>query len=424
MRRRFLINIAVSDFVSLVVGVVVASMLVFQKPLPWQAVPGIWPSLAALFVGGGVGTYISARSHARAAPRPTYGRAVWVVGFALATTAATILGTRAYFSRPFLGSVAALWFGLAIAHRWVKRWRPWSQPLVLVTAEKDLAEDLYNAPHTEILDVLDPGGYDVPGRYPEGTVVAVDQRSVLSEETAQFVSAFNRAGRPVESFIDVYEEHTGRIPIVHLMEGWELTTPWQQTGIYEQFKRPIELVLVALTSVVWVPMSLLLALLVRLDSPGPAIFRQERVGRYGKSFTLYKFRSMVVNAEVDGPRQTTVGDERLTRMGQIMRKYRVDELPQLWNVLKGDLSLVGPRPEQRIFVDDYAERIPFYTNRHRVRPGVTGWAQVSFGYADDEVATIEKLSYDLYYVKHVSPWLDLQILGKSVWTVLSGFGAQ
>ncbi len=424
MRRRFLINIAVSDFVSLVVGVVVASMLVFQKPLPWQAVPGIWPSLAALFVGGVVGTYISARSHARAAPRPTYGRAVWVVGFALATTAATILGTRAYFSRPFLGSVAALWFGLAIAHRWVKRWRPWSQPLVLVTAEKDLAEDLYNAPHTEILDVLDPGGYDVPGRYPEGTVVAVDQRSVLSEETAQFVSAFNRAGRPVESFIDVYEEHTGRIPIVHLMEGWELTTPWQQTGIYEQFKRPIELVLVALTSVVWVPMSLLLALLVRLDSPGPAIFRQERVGRYGKSFTLYKFRSMVVNAEVDGPRQTTVGDERLTRMGQIMRKYRVDELPQLWNVLKGDLSLVGPRPEQRIFVDDYAERIPFYTNRHRVRPGVTGWAQVSFGYADDEVATIEKLSYDLYYVKHVSPWLDLQILGKSVWTVLSGFGAQ
>ncbi|NNC42803.1 MAG: sugar transferase [Acidimicrobiia bacterium] len=424
MRRRFLINIAVSDFVSLVVGVVVASMLVFQKPLPWQAVPGIWPSLAALFVGGGVGTYISARSHTRAAPRPTYGRAVWVVGFALATTAATILGTRAYFSRPFLGSVAALWFGLAIAHRWVKRWRPWSQPLVLVTAEKDLAEDLYNAPHTEILDVLDPGGYDVPGRYPEGTVLAVDQRSVLSEETAQFVSAFNRAGRPVDSFIDVYEEHTGRIPIVHLMEGWELTTPWQQTGIYEQFKRPIELVLVAVTSVVWIPLSLLLALLVRIDSPGPAIFRQERVGRYGKSFTLYKFRSMVVNAEVDGPRQTTVGDERLTRMGNIMRKYRVDELPQLWNVLKGDLSLVGPRPEQRIFVDDYAERIPFYTNRHRVRPGVTGWAQVSFGYADDEVATIEKLSYDLYYVKHVSPWLDLQILGKSVWTVLSGFGAQ
>ncbi|MBT8199096.1 MAG: sugar transferase, partial [Acidimicrobiia bacterium] len=339
MRRRFLINIAVSDFVSLVVGVVVASMLVFQKPLPWQAVPGIWPSLAALFVGGGVGTYISARSHARAAPRPTYGRAVWVVGFALATTAATILGTRAYFSRPFLGSVAALWFGLAIAHRWVKRWRPWSQPLVLVTAEKDLAEDLYNAPHAEILDVLDPGGYDVPGRYPEGTVLAVDQRSVLSEETAQFVSAFNRAGRPVDSFIDVYEEHTGRIPIVHLMEGWELTTPWQQTGIYEQFKRPIELVLVAVTSVVWIPLSLLLALLVRIDSPGPAIFRQERVGRYGKSFTLYKFRSMVVNAEVDGPRQTTVGDERLTRMGNIMRKYRVDELPQLWNVLKGDLSL-------------------------------------------------------------------------------------
>ena len=424
MRRRFLINIAVSDTVSLVVGVLVASMLVFNTPLPWTAEPGVWVSLTSLFVGAGIGSYVSARSHARAAPRPTYGRAVWVVGFALALTAATILGFRAYFSRPFLGITAALWFGLALAHRGFKRWRPWSQPLVVITGEKDLAEDLYNAPHTEILDVIDPSGYDVPGRYPEGTVVAVDQRAVLSEETARFVSAFDRAGRPVDSFIDVYEEHTGRIPIVHLMEGWELTAPWQQTSIYEQFKRPLDIILVLASSPVWVPLSLILGALVKLDSRGPAIFKQERVGRYGKSFTLYKFRSMVVDAEENGPRKTVVGDSRLTRMGQFMRKYRVDELPQLWNVLRGDLSLVGPRPEQRIFVDDYAERIPFYTNRHRVRPGVTGWAQVSFGYADDEVGTIEKLSYDLYYVKHVSPWLDLSILGRSVWTVLSGFGAQ
>lgn len=424
MRRRFLINIAVSDTVSLVVGVLVASMVVFDTPLPWTVEPGVWVTLASLITGAAIGSYVSARSHARAAPRPTYGRAVWVVGFALALTAATILGFRAYFSRPFLGITAALWFSLALAHRWVKRWRPWSQPLVLVTAEKDLADDLYNAPHTEILDVIDPSGYDIPGRYPEGTIVAVDQRAVLSEETARFVSAFDQAGRPVESFIDVYEEHTGRIPIVHLMEGWELTAPWQQTGVYEQFKRPIELLLVTITAPVWVPLCLVLAVMVRMDSPGPAIFKQERVGRYGKSFTLYKFRSMVADAESNGPRKTIVGDERLTRVGQMMRRYRVDELPQLWNVLKGDLSLVGPRPEQRMFVDDYAERIPFYTNRHRVRPGVTGWAQVSFGYADDEVATVEKLSYDLYYVKHVSPWLDLSILGRSIWTVLSGFGAQ
>ena len=107
-----------------------------------------------------------------------------------------------------------------------------------------------------------------------------------------------------------------------------------------------------------------------------------------------------------------------------MRRFRADELPQLFNVLKGDLSLVGPRPEQPEFVDGFIRTIPFYAYRHLIRPGVTGWAQVNYGYADDEVDTVEKLTYDLYYVKHMSLWLDLDVLGKSIWTVLSGFGAQ
>jgi lipopolysaccharide/colanic/teichoic acid biosynthesis glycosyltransferase len=108
----------------------------------------------------------------------------------------------------------------------------------------------------------------------------------------------------------------------------------------------------------------------------------------------------------------------------VLRKVRLDELPQLWNVLKGDLSLVGPRPEQPEFVAQFARSIPFYEHRHLIRPGLTGWAQVNYGYADDEADTIEKLTFDLYYVKHMSPWLDLNILGRSIWTVLSGFGAQ
>ena len=119
-----------------------------------------------------------------------------------------------------------------------------------------------------------------------------------------------------------------------------------------------------------------------------------------------------------------VKDDRLTRVGRLLRRTRFDELPQLWNILTGDLSLVGPRPEQGPFVERFSETIPFYTHRHLVRPGLTGWAQVNYGYADSEADTIEKLSFDLYYVKHLSPWMDLEVLGRSVWTVLSGFGAR
>jgi lipopolysaccharide/colanic/teichoic acid biosynthesis glycosyltransferase len=162
---------------------------------------------------------------------------------------------------------------------------------------------------------------------------------------------------------------------------------------------------------------------VRITSNGPAVLHQTRVGRHGRTFTLYKFRTMVVDAEKDGPQLATPDDPRRTPIGRRLRKARVDELPQLWNVLKGDVSLVGPRPERPVFVTQFARSIPFYEYRHLVRPGLTGWAQVNYGYADDEADTIEKLTFDLYYVKHMSPWLDLHVLGKSVWTVLSGYGA-
>lgn len=162
---------------------------------------------------------------------------------------------------------------------------------------------------------------------------------------------------------------------------------------------------------------------IRRDSAGSPIFRQERIGYGGTPFTLFKFRTMRDGPD-DKARFAAREDDRLTRVGRVLRRLRVDELPQLWNVLRGDLSLVGPRPEQGPFVERFAETIPFYNHRHLVRPGITGWAQVNFGYADNEADTVEKLSYDLYYVKHVSPWLDLEVLGRSVWTVLSGFGAR
>jgi lipopolysaccharide/colanic/teichoic acid biosynthesis glycosyltransferase len=139
---------------------------------------------------------------------------------------------------------------------------------------------------------------------------------------------------------------------------------------------------------------------------------------------MYKFRTMVPDAEKDGPQFAKEGDVRLIPGGGALRKSRLDEIPQLWNVLRGDMSLVGPRAEQVPFVDSFREQIPFYEHRHLVRPGVTGWAQVNYGYADDEADTVEKLTYDLYYIKNMSPVMDIRVLWKSVWTVLTGAGAR
>ncbi len=227
----------------------------------------------------------------------------------------------------------------------------------------------------------------------------------------------------MRALANIYEEHTGRLPMVHLAEGWELSAPVSRNE-YAVFKRGIDIVLVLATLPLWLLLSGLIWPAVRIDSPGPAIYTQKRVRRDNATFTLYKFRTMVVDAESGGPQFAAVGDDRLTRVGRVLRRFRLDEIPQLWNVLKGDLSLVGPRPERPEFTEDFEQSIPFYAYRHLVRPGVTGWAQVNYGYADDEADTVEKLTYDLYYVKHMSPWLDAQILGRSIWTVLSGFGAQ
>jgi lipopolysaccharide/colanic/teichoic acid biosynthesis glycosyltransferase len=211
--------------------------------------------------------------------------------------------------------------------------------------------------------------------------------------------------------------------MVHLAEGWELTAPVSRNE-YAPFKRALDIVTVTATLPLWLLLSGVIWLAVRIESRGPAIYRQRRVGLHGETFTLYKFRTMALDAEKDGPQFTKPGDDRLTRVGRYLRPSRLDEVPQMWNVLRGHLSLVGPRPERPEFTDGFERTIPFYAYRHLIRPGVTGWAQVSYGYADDDADTIDKLTYDLYYLKHMSPWLDLQVLGQSVWTVLSGFGAR
>ena len=163
---------------------------------------------------------------------------------------------------------------------------------------------------------------------------------------------------------------------------------------------------------------------VRLNSAGPVLFSQMRIGRNGRPFRIWKFRSMRHQADDSPARFAQTNDERITRVGRFIRRWRLDELPQLYNVLAGHMSLIGPRPEQLAFVEAFATRIPAYTYRHLVRPGLTGWAQMQQGYADSEEGAAVKLSYDLYYVAHYSMALDLLIFYKTARIVLNGFGAR
>ena len=411
------------DLLGLVIGLELASLLFFSTPWPWHFRPDVGPMIGALYLGGVGGIYLSTRTNRNGVPRPSFGRAFVVAGGSLMATASVIVFTRTYWSRPYILASVAISFSLMIAHRAIRRLRPWTESMILITNEKVLADHLRDAPHTEIIDVLDPGGV-IPERPEPGTTLAVDLRAVLSDDMARFVSSSSIAGYPMRSLVQVYEEHTGRLPIVHLLEGWELTVPLSHRSVYVKVKRFMDTLLVLAVAPLALLVGLFISVAVKLDSKGPVIFTQRRIGYDGLPFTLYKFRTMLGPDDPHRPQFASQSDERLTRVGRFLRRIRIDELPQLWNVLKGDLSLVGPRPEQERFVERFSETIPFYTHRHLVRPGVTGWAQVNYGYADDEADTIDKLSYDLFYVKHVSPWLDMEILGRSVWTVLSGFGAR
>jgi exopolysaccharide biosynthesis polyprenyl glycosylphosphotransferase len=428
VRRRFLISVAFSDLLVLVAAMVVGSIVTFSNPFPWME-PGvggrIWP-LLGLITGGLVGaSWFTARAWSGSAPRPTYARAITIALTSLMTTTVGLFAFRDfYFSRPFVGWTMVTFLGGALAHRAFRRRRPWTERMILITNEKGLVDDLRNTPHAEVEGLLDPATESEVPQLPAGTMLAVDLRSVLSDRMAQYVSSCTLAGLDVRAMSSVYEQHTGRLPIVHLAEGWELSTPVLKSTPYLPGKRIFDLLAVAATAPMTLLLSGIIAVAVRLGSPGPVIFRQTRVGRNGELFTLYKFRTMVADAEKLGPSFATPDDDRLTAVGKWLRRFRADELPQLWNVVKGDLSLVGPRPEQVPFVRAFSDSIPFYSHRHLVRPGVTGWAQVNYGYADDQADTIDKLTYDLYYVKHMSPWLDLTVLGRSVWTVLSGFGAR
>lgn len=193
---------------------------------------------------------------------------------------------------------------------------------------------------------------------------------------------------------------------------------------YSFLKRILDILFVLFSLPLVLPVILIIAVLIRLDSHGPVFFIQRRVGKSGVPFNMIKFRTMRHQTDADSPRFTADADDRTTLIGKFLRKVRLDELPQLWNVFIGEMSLIGPRPEQIPFVAQFAEEIPFYNYRHLIKPGITGWAQVNQGYVASTEGTRVKLIFDLCYIRRYSLLMDLQIVMKTIPTVLTGYGAK
>lgn len=226
-----------------------------------------------------------------------------------------------------------------------------------------------------------------------------------------------------ESF---YERVTGKLLVEKLNPSWLIFSDgFRKSKLSRASKRLVGLVLATLMLVILSPLMLLVALAIKIDSRGPVFFKQERVGEFGKIFTIYKFRSMVADAEkMTGPVWADENDPRITRVGRIIRKLRIDELPQLWNVFKGDMSFVGPRPERPYFVEQLKKKVPYYNERFSVKPGVTGWAQVMYPYGASEEDALEKLKYDLFYIKNMSLLMDLVVIFHTVKIVLLSRGSR
>ncbi len=238
--------------------------------------------------------------------------------------------------------------------------------------------------------------------------------------------SFRVQGIEVLDSVEFYEQLAEKIPVEslnpsHLIFG----TGFKRSAVMQTSKTCMDMVYSVAGILLALPIGIILAILIKLDSEGPVLYRQERIGKNGRPFNLLKFRSMRQDAEgASGPVWASENDPRVTRVGRVMRTLRLDEIPQLLNVLRGEMSFVGPRPEREVFVQQLREKIPYYDLRLTVKPGLTGWAQVKYRYGATENDALEKLQYDLYYIKHLSPLFDLTIILDTLGVVISGRGAQ
>ncbi|KAA3631263.1 MAG: sugar transferase [Proteobacteria bacterium] len=256
-----------------------------------------------------------------------------------------------------------------------------------------------------------------------GIVIASD--SALPDSLVGELMGIRLKGVPIIESTDYYEQQLLRVPVLQLGEHWFAMSEGFKLvhgGLAIKTKRLIDVVVAAIGLIVAIPVMLVVAIALKLTSKGPVIYAQTRCGFRGERFTVYKFRTMIPDAERNGAQWSVPGDPRITPIGRWLRKTRLDELPQLWNVIRGDMSLVGPRPERPDFVVVLEKQIPYYDMRHLVKPGLTGWAQVKYPYGSSPEDARRKLDYDLYYVKHYSLYFDLYIVLRTMRVVISRAG--
>ena len=352
-----------------------------------------------------------------------------------------ILMTITTFSKIFTFYEGIILFGIItifqIAFRYIVIMGVVEKERVVFVGENDYTEDLLEsvkkdgqyvfvtslnntdmkALGKEILELYSTKKFDV--------LVDFTDKLLRDPKITEKLLQYKLEGLQYYNYLEFYETYENKLPISHLSPKWFL----ENTGLevyHNNFnlkaKRLLDLLFALLIGIFAAPVIVLAAIIVKLESKGPIFFIQERIGEGNKKFNIVKFRSMTTDAEKDGPQWASKNDNRVTKFGKIMRATRIDELPQLWNVLRGEMSFVGPRPEREFFIQQLEKEIPYYNLRHTVKPGLTGWAQVMYPYGASVEDAYRKLQYDLYYIKHHSIPFDVKVLLKTVTIVIFGKG--
>lgn len=256
-----------------------------------------------------------------------------------------------------------------------------------------------------------------------GIILATN--SVLDSKLSKILFDKKMSGQQVTDLFQLYEKFWYKIPVFYLEDRWFLTIDgfsitFNKLGL--RIKRLIDIFISTIVLILTFPILIITYVLIKLESSGPAFYNQIRTGKDGVNFQIYKFRSMYTDAEKNGAQWSSTNDNRITKVGKYIRQFRIDEIPQIINVFKGEMSFIGPRPERPEFNENLEKEIPYYQLRHLVQPGITGWAQILYPYGSSVEDSIEKLQYDLYYIKNYSVWLDLKIILKTIKVVFFGKG--
>ncbi|MFM8569079.1 MAG: sugar transferase [Candidatus Kapaibacterium sp.] len=298
----------------------------------------------------------------------------------------------------------------------------WGYRVLGCVAEDGAMDGVDGVPAIPVLGPIDRLAAILERTRPEALLLGMS--SADHDRMLDVVSCAGQFGVSVKIEPDVYEIVTGQVrtlqiygsPLIEVHP--ELLKPWQFA-----VKRLIDICLGFLVLVIGLPLWILIAVIVRLESKGPALFSQQRIGRNGSVFRIYKFRSMVQDAEKHGQQWTKVGDPRVTHFGYFLRKTHLDEIPQMWNILVGDMSVVGPRPEQPKYVEYFSTHIPYYNRRHKVRPGLTGWWQIKYTSYDESLDEIKnRIRFDFYYIENMSLRLDVEIIVRTAVLMFRGHG--